>query len=56
VRNLQSDCTGEEWRMEVTDDAGEPLLTLRFVAIEHERPENEAPPCWPPFEAVAKSE
>jgi hypothetical protein len=26
----------QEWRMEVTDQAGETLITLRFVAIEHE--------------------
>jgi hypothetical protein len=54
VRNLQSNYTGEERRMEVTDEAGEPLLTLRFVAIKHERLEHQAlPSARRPFWAAA---
>ena len=37
LRDLDGRLTGEEWRMDVTDEAGQPVLTLHFSAIEHVR-------------------
>ena len=37
VRDLDGAFTGEEWTMEVTDEAGRPVLTLRCSATEHAR-------------------
>ena len=35
LRDIDGPLPGREWRMEVTDEAGAPLLTLRFYAEEH---------------------
>ena len=35
LRDLDGAFTGEEWRMEVIDEAGRRVLTLRFSATEH---------------------
>ena len=35
LRDLDGALSGEEWRMEVTDEGGQPVLTLRFSATEH---------------------
>jgi hypothetical protein len=35
LRDLDGASSGEEWRMEVTDGAGRPVLTLRFSATAH---------------------
>jgi hypothetical protein len=37
LRDLDGAFTGEEWRMDVTDEAGWPVLTLCFSATEHAR-------------------
>ena len=35
LRDLDGALVGEEWAMNVTDRAGQPVLTLRFSATEH---------------------
>ena len=35
LRDLDGALTGEEWTMKVTDQASQPVLTLRFSATEH---------------------
>jgi hypothetical protein len=37
LRDIDGALTGEEWIMEVTDEAGRLVLTLRFSATEHAR-------------------
>jgi hypothetical protein len=37
VRELDGAFTGEEWRMDVTDEEGRQVLTLRFSVTEHAR-------------------
>jgi hypothetical protein len=37
LRDLAGAFTGEEWRMDVTDEEGRPVLVLRFSATEHAR-------------------
>ncbi len=37
LRDIDGALTGEEWIMEVTDEAGWLVLTLRFSATEHAR-------------------
>jgi hypothetical protein len=34
LREIAGEFSGQEWRMHVTDDAGQPLLRLRFRADE----------------------
>jgi hypothetical protein len=35
IRDLRGKLSAPGWRMDVTDDAGRPVLTLRFSAEEH---------------------
>jgi hypothetical protein len=35
LRDLDGALTGEEWTIKVTDQASQPVLTLRFSATEH---------------------
>jgi hypothetical protein len=35
LRETHCGVWGHEWRMDVTDEAGKPLFTLRFSATEH---------------------
>lgn len=35
LRDIDGAFSGQEWRLEVMDEAGKALLTLRFVAEEH---------------------
>ena len=37
LRDIDGAFTGEEWRMDVTDEAGRPVLTLRFSVTEPAR-------------------
>jgi hypothetical protein len=37
LRDIDGAFSGEEWTMQVTDEAGRPVHTLRFSATEHAR-------------------
>ena len=37
LRDLAGAFTGAEWRMDVTDEEGRPVLVLRFSVTEHAR-------------------